>query len=70
MNGDTIWYLILPIALILLAVAVAVFFWSVRSNQFEDLDRQGNNILFDDDDGAHRRAQHHDSRKDNDDRSA
>ncbi|OXY82511.1 cbb3-type cytochrome oxidase assembly protein CcoS [Oceanimonas doudoroffii] len=70
MNGDTIWYLILPIALILLAVAVAVFFWSVRSNQFEDLDRQGNNILFDDDGGAHRRAQHRDSRKDNDDRSA
>ncbi|WP_107852663.1 cbb3-type cytochrome oxidase assembly protein CcoS [Oceanimonas marisflavi] len=61
MNGDTIWYLILPIALILLVVAIAVFFWSVRSNQFEDLDRQGNNILFDDDQEAHRRAQDSDN---------
>ena len=66
MNGDTIWYLILPIALILLAVVIAVFLWSVKSNQFEDLDRHGNNILFDDDQDAHRRAQ----RKDDDDQSA
>ncbi|MGP7733533.1 cbb3-type cytochrome oxidase assembly protein CcoS [Oceanimonas smirnovii] len=66
MNGDTIWYLILPIALILLVVVIAVFLWSVRSNQFEDLDRHGNNILFDDDSEAHRRAQS----KCDDDRSA
>ncbi|AEY01805.1 FixS-like protein [Oceanimonas sp. GK1] len=66
MNGDTIWYLILPIALILLAVVIAVFLWSVKSNQFEDLDRHGNNILFDDDQDAHRRAQ----RKHDDDQSA
>ncbi|OYD23840.1 cbb3-type cytochrome oxidase assembly protein CcoS [Oceanimonas baumannii] len=67
MNGDTIWYLILPIALILLVVAIAVFFWSVKSNQFEDLDRHGNNILFDDDQDAHHQAQ---SRKGHDDQSA
>ncbi|WMC12147.1 cbb3-type cytochrome oxidase assembly protein CcoS [Oceanimonas pelagia] len=66
MNGDTIWYLILPIALILLVVVIAVFLWSVKSNQFEDLDRHGNNILFDDDQDAHRRAQH----KDDHDQSA
>ena len=33
----------------LVAVAVVIFFWAVRSNQFEDLDRQGYSILFDDD---------------------
>ncbi|MBO0180644.1 cbb3-type cytochrome oxidase assembly protein CcoS, partial [Vibrio parahaemolyticus] len=27
-------------------VAVAVFLWAVRSDQFEDLERQGHNILL------------------------
>ena len=31
------------------ALAVVIFFWAVKSNQFEDLDRQGYSILFDDD---------------------
>jgi nitrogen fixation-related uncharacterized protein len=26
-----------------------VFFWAVKSNQFEDLERHGTSILFDDD---------------------
>jgi nitrogen fixation-related uncharacterized protein len=26
-----------------------VFFWAVKSNQFEDLERHGSSILFDDD---------------------
>jgi nitrogen fixation-related uncharacterized protein len=26
-----------------------VFFWAVKSNQFEDLERQGSSILYDDD---------------------
>jgi cbb3-type cytochrome oxidase maturation protein len=30
-------------------IGVIIFFWAVRSNQFEDLDRQGYSILFDDD---------------------
>jgi cbb3-type cytochrome oxidase maturation protein len=30
-------------------IAVSIFFWAVRSNQFDDLDRQGYSILFDDD---------------------
>lgn len=42
-------YVLIPVAIIIVAVAVAVFFWAVKSNQFEDLDRQGYNILFDDD---------------------
>ena len=36
-------YVLIPIAIII------VFFWAVKSNQFEDLDRQGYSILFDDD---------------------
>ncbi|WP_298722686.1 cbb3-type cytochrome oxidase assembly protein CcoS [uncultured Oceanisphaera sp.] len=52
-----VWYLMIPIAMVFVAIAIAVFFWSVKSDQFEDLDRHGSNILFDDDDTAHRRAQ-------------
>ena len=36
--------------MIFVAIAVAIFFWAVKSDQFEDLEREGSNILFDDDD--------------------
>lgn len=57
MNDIEVWYLMIPIAMVFVAIAIAVFFWSVKSDQFEDLDRHGSNILFDDDDTAHRQAQ-------------
>ncbi|WP_440888016.1 cbb3-type cytochrome oxidase assembly protein CcoS [Vibrio sp. WZ-1] len=40
-------YILIPIAIVLVCVAVAIFLWAVRSDQFEDLERQGHNILFD-----------------------
>ncbi|MDC0603479.1 cbb3-type cytochrome oxidase assembly protein CcoS [Aliiglaciecola sp.] len=42
-------YVLIPIAIILVLIAIGVFFWAVKSDQFEDLERQGYNILFDDD---------------------
>ncbi|NVK56729.1 MAG: cbb3-type cytochrome oxidase assembly protein CcoS [Alteromonadaceae bacterium] len=42
-------YVLIPLAIIIVAVALGIFFWAVRSNQFEDLERQGYSILFDDD---------------------
>ncbi|AXR06634.1 cbb3-type cytochrome oxidase assembly protein CcoS [Salinimonas sediminis] len=42
-------YVLIPLAVIIVGIAVAVFFWAVRSKQFDDLDRQGYSILFDDD---------------------
>ncbi|WP_018981792.1 cbb3-type cytochrome oxidase assembly protein CcoS [Salinimonas chungwhensis] len=45
----SILYVLIPLAIIIVAIAIGVFFWAVRSNQFEDLDRQGYSILFDDD---------------------
>ncbi|WP_028115456.1 cbb3-type cytochrome oxidase assembly protein CcoS [Ferrimonas senticii] len=42
-------YLLIPIAMLFVAIAVAVFFWAVRSKQYEDLDRAGSSILFDED---------------------
>lgn len=42
-------YVLIPIAMIFVLIAVAVFFWAVKSEQFDDLDRQSVSILFDDD---------------------
>ena len=42
-------YVLIPIAIIIVSIAIGVFFWAVKSNQFDDLERQGYNILFDDD---------------------
>ncbi|GAA5644747.1 MULTISPECIES: cbb3-type cytochrome oxidase assembly protein CcoS [Vibrio] len=42
-------YILIPIAIVLVAVAAAIFLWAVKSEQFEDLERQGHNILFDED---------------------
>ena len=42
-------YLITPVALILIAIAIKLFLWAVNSGQYEDLDREASRILFDDD---------------------
>jgi cbb3-type cytochrome oxidase maturation protein len=42
-------YVLIPLAIILVCIAIAVFFWAVKSNQFDDLERHGHSILFDDD---------------------
>ncbi len=41
--------MLIPIAILLVCIAIGVFFWAVKSNQFEDLERHGSSILFDDD---------------------
>ena len=43
-------YLLIPIAVIVMAVAVAALVWAVRSGQFEDLEGPAHRILMDDDD--------------------
>ena len=40
-------FVLIPIAILFVVIAGAVFFWAIRSEQYEDLDRQGSNILFD-----------------------
>ncbi len=42
-------YVLIPLAIIIVSIAIGVFFWAVKSNQFDDLERQGYSILFDDD---------------------
>jgi cbb3-type cytochrome oxidase maturation protein len=41
-------FLLVPLGLGLLAVAVGAFIWAVRNEQFDDLDTPGVRILFDD----------------------
>lgn len=41
-------YILIPIAIVFVCIAVAIFIWAVKSDQFDDLDRQGHSILFDD----------------------
>jgi cbb3-type cytochrome oxidase maturation protein len=43
-------FFLIPIGLLLLAVAVWAFVWAVRNDQFDDLDTPASRILFDDDD--------------------
>ena len=45
----TILYLLIPLALILLGLAVWAFFWAVGSGQFDDLDTPAMRIVLDDD---------------------
>lgn len=40
-------YVLIPIAIVFIFVAIGVFIWAVKSNQFEDLERQGSSVLFD-----------------------
>jgi cbb3-type cytochrome oxidase maturation protein len=46
----TILFALIPLALLLLVVAVIGFFWAVRSGQFDDLDTPAVQILLDDED--------------------
>lgn len=46
----TILYLLIPLSLILLGLAVWAFFWAVKNDQFEDLEGPAHRILFDEDD--------------------
>ena len=45
-------FVLIPIAILFVIIAGAVFFWAIRSEQFEDLDRQGSTILFDEEQPA------------------
>lgn len=42
-------YLLIPLSILLVIVAVAVFFWAVHSGQYDDMDSPATRILLDDD---------------------
>ncbi|TCK17091.1 cbb3-type cytochrome oxidase maturation protein [Thiogranum longum] len=43
-------FLLIPVSLIIMGIAIWVFLWAIRSGQFEDLEGPAHRILMDDDD--------------------
>jgi len=41
-------FIVVPLALLIVAGAVAAFIWATRSGQFDDLSTPGVRVLFDD----------------------
>lgn len=54
-------FIMIPMAVVLVIVAVAFFFWAANNKQFDDLDSPGFRILLDDEKDAtmqqHRKRQ-------------
>ena len=46
----SILYLLIPLAVVLMAIAIAFFLWTVRTGQYDDLEGPAHRILMDDDD--------------------
>lgn len=46
-------YVMIPIAVIVVALAIWLYFWAVNNGQYDDLDSPAHSILFDDEDPAH-----------------
>jgi cbb3-type cytochrome oxidase maturation protein len=42
-------YLLVPLAIMVIAISLWAFFWAVRAGQFDDLDTPAVQILLDDD---------------------
>ena len=42
--------ILIPLALLMGAIGLVAFFWSLRSNQYEDLEGAANRILLEDED--------------------
>ncbi len=45
----SILFVLIPLGLVLLGIAIWGFLWAVDNDQFEDLDRAAHSVLFDDD---------------------
>ena len=46
----TILFLLIPLGMVFLGVAIWAFLWAVRSGQFDDMEGPAHRILMDDDD--------------------
>jgi cbb3-type cytochrome oxidase maturation protein len=49
-------FVLLPLALIIAGVMLALFIWAVRSGQYDDLETPAVRILFDDEPGEESKA--------------
>ncbi len=49
MAGMDILYLLIPLSVVLVFVIAGLFWWTLKSGQYEDLEGPGHRILMDDD---------------------
>lgn len=42
-------YFLIPLALVIIILAVKLLFWAINNGQYDDLDTESHRILFDDD---------------------
>ncbi|WP_423186709.1 cbb3-type cytochrome oxidase assembly protein CcoS [Alishewanella sp. d11] len=52
-------YVLIPIAILFVAIGIMIFFWAVRSKQFEDLEKEGFSILFEEEQNTTPKAKQH-----------
>jgi len=52
-------YLLVPLTVVLLVIAITAFLWAIKTEQFEDLDREGSRILFDEDEKTNQASLNH-----------
>jgi cbb3-type cytochrome oxidase maturation protein len=45
-------YVLIPIAILFVCIGLGIFFWAVRSRQFDDLNKEGMSILFEEENKA------------------
>ncbi len=43
-------YLLIPLSLMIMGIAIWVFLWAIRSGQYDDMEGPAHRILMDDDD--------------------
>ncbi|WP_259755870.1 cbb3-type cytochrome oxidase assembly protein CcoS [Pseudomonas sp. GCEP-101] len=46
-------YIMIPVAVVIVGICIAIFFWAVNSGQYDDMDGPAHSILFDDEDPKH-----------------
>ncbi|WP_320820271.1 cbb3-type cytochrome oxidase assembly protein CcoS [Thalassolituus sp.] len=56
-------YILVPLSIALIGIAVVVFFWAVKGGQFDDLESPAHKILFDDDEHLIQRKDKQDESK-------
>ncbi|MFT7007361.1 MAG: cbb3-type cytochrome oxidase maturation protein [Colwellia sp.] len=62
-------YILIPIAVLLTSIGIYLFFWAVKTEQFDDLEKQGMSILFDDEDKEDKEKKANNESSDNHDDS-
>lgn len=56
-------YLLIPLSLVFMAVAIYVFFWAIKAEQFDDLEGPAHRVVMDDQQQRRDQARAHEQPK-------